>query len=134
MTFILILFFVSLLSIVIILYRRVILIRNNEMVIIDESPLLPDAKEVHHVIVKNAKAYSLFFIAIFLRTYIRSSVIIKKKTSETYTKVKNKLSGNPGEVATSEKKEVSAFLRNISEYKKKIKKLKKQIVEEETNS
>ena len=134
MTFILILFFVSLISIIFILYKRVLLIRENDMVIIDESPLLPDAKEVHILIVKHTKEFGFFIIEMTLRTYVRSSIVIKKKSLELYHKVKGRLVKDHDPEAIPEKKEVSVFLRTVSEYKKKINKLKNQIVEEETNS
>ncbi len=134
MTFVLILFFISLISIALILYKRITLIRETEVVITDHSPLLPDAKEVHYILIKNIKEFGFFIVAISIRTYVRSAIIVKKKTSEIYHQIKNKFSNYTQQALPTEKKEVSAFLKTVSDYKKKIKKLKNQIIEEEMNS
>ncbi len=131
MTYVLILFFISLAGIAIMLGRRVSLIRNGKITIEhDASPLVPPAHEVKYVIVQNLKKGILILTAIILRISIRSSIYAKtagtyiaKKIHERFTRH----SANNPEV----KKGVSSFLKIVSEYKHKLKTLKKKIKEEE---
>ena len=130
MTIVLLLFFASLIGIAFMLYKRVVLIRANADIVIDETPLLPDVKEVRYIIVKNVKGYSLLIISVIIRGYVKSTLFLKNKSSEILNIVMNKLNKHE-QITTGEPKEVSGFLRAMSEYKHKIKKLKKQIIEEE---
>ena len=131
MTFVLILFFVSLAGIALMIGKRVSLIRSGALEVHHDSPLLPDIQEVRFIIVRSAKRYSFIIIEIILRTSIKSSMAIKKRTTELFHAVKNKVTKHLPEKPATEKKEVSGFLKTVSEYKHKIKKLKNRIIEEE---
>ena len=134
MTIVSILFFISLVGICLMLYRRVSLIRAGHIEADHKTPILPDIKEVRYIIFKSAKRYSFVLIEIILRTSIKSSLAIKKKSTELFTTIKDKLKKHLPERDPLQKKEVSGFLKAMSEYKQKIKKLKNRIIEEETKS
>ncbi|MCX6752986.1 MAG: hypothetical protein NTW62_01400 [Candidatus Nomurabacteria bacterium] len=117
------------------LNKRVAFIREQNMTVVDHSPVLPDIKDVHYILIRHGKELGFFIIAITLRTYVRSSILLKKKSKEIYRKIKSKITKKEHiePEITAEKKEASAFLKTVSEYKKKIGRLKDQIIEEETN-
>lgn len=130
MTFILILFFISLFGIAFMISKRVKLIRNGYIEVSDEISLLPNTKEIKIIITKNVKQYGFLVITIILRASIRSYFTVKKETIEMFRKIQNKfIKHNTNNI--NKQKEVSSFLKGISEYKRKISHLKNKIIEEE---
>lgn len=132
MTIILILFFVSLLVILIMIGRKLLFIREGMVVIEEKIPIIPEADEIKYLLIQNMKKYGFVMIAILLRTTVRTHVVVKRKVEEITDQVKNRLYKNSSE--ETKKKEVSGFLKGMSEYKKKIRRLKDKIVEEEMDS
>ena len=125
--FLLILFFGSLLGIIFMIGRKLVIIQgNSEIVNIKEDPYLEEWK---HTTVKNIKKYSYLLLVAIIRTYVHSSNFIKLKYQELKIKIKEKFGKNKEDAET--KKEASKFLKMISEYKHKIRKIRRQIKEEE---
>ena len=132
MTIILILFFVSLFVILIMISRKLFFIRESEIIIEEKTSIIPEANEIKYLLIKNAKKYGFVMIAIILRTTVRTNVLVKRKVVEISNRIKNHLYKNTSEKRS--KKEVNGFLKGMSEYKKKIRRLKDKIVEEEMDS
>ena len=70
-------------------------------------------------------------IWIIVRTYLISKNFINNKRKEITEIIKNKLHNNHNENILKEKKEVSKYIKIISEYRQKIRKIKHKIKEEE---
>jgi len=92
-----------------------------------------DFDKVKYSIAKNLKNGGHIFIWIVLRSYILSLNFLNKKRKEISKKIKEKMNktkfdenGNP-----INKQEVSKYLKVISEYRQKIRRIKHKIKEEE---
>lgn len=130
MTFVLILFFLSLIAMLYMIWSKVSLLRNNATLIEDDSVFIPEAKEISRFLKKNGKTLSLVLVALGLRAWVKSSVFLKKKSEILKRKIKKTVLKQSAEKFL-EKKEVSNFLKAVSDYKKRISKIKDKIVEEE---
>lgn len=133
MNLLLILFFISLAGIIFMIGRKLILLQT-EPVPTGSNFLfeIPDSKDVKHIAAKNIKKYGFILLVITIRSYVKTLNYTKKKSNELYDKAhkiitRNKIETNNGN------REVSKFLKKVSEYKQKINKIKHQIVEEEKN-
>ena|SRR3989344_8829845 len=136
MYILLILFFISLLGIVFMIGRKLVLIQNRQS--LNEIPaeedrqfeIHPYIKEVKYITIKNIKKYGHISLVETLRFYIRSSNFLKNKYEEIKIKniqYRNRLASDLPE------KQVSKFLKMISDYKHKIREIKHKIHEEERN-
>ncbi len=132
----LILFFISLLGIGALLYRRVMILENSGVLVreIDGEFFfdVPDLHEVQYVMIRQMKKYGYIALVVTIRFYIRSSKIMdylymeaKSKLKELYRKYA------PKRKQEGEAKDVSKFLKVVSEYKYKIGQIKERIREEE---
>ena len=130
MYLLLILFFGSLVGIIFMIGRRLAMLQNGEMLYRDET--LDDSylEEWKHSTVRSFKKYSYIGLVATVRFYVHLSDFLKKRYGIMKIKIKNMHSKklNVGEI---EKIEVSKFLKMISEYKYKIRKIRRQIKEEE---
>ena len=134
MSIVLILFFGSLVAMTIMVARKMSSLKEIQNQNTEEFLLaVPDLEEIKHIAWKKTKRYSYNVLVITLRLYILSSYFVKKKSKELYVKAKNRLHRNKNRQAgdLGEKREVSGFLKRISEYKEKIKTIKHRIKEEE---
>jgi hypothetical protein len=115
------------------IWRELIIVRNGQITVIEQShPFVPDLQKMKHLTFKNTKKIIYVILFITLKFFIKFSNLIKntsilliKKLKDKLTKKKNEL----GEIV--EKKEVSKYLRMISEYRHKIRQMKHRIKEEE---
>lgn len=130
----LILFFLSLAGIMVMIGRKFILLKNGSLVSAEEkfSIKIPNLHEVKYITTKSTKKYGFIALVIILRSYILSVHTIKK----TYKKSKHKIKELhkkylPQKQREVEPKEVSGFLKKVSDYKQKIRKIKHQIKAEE---
>jgi hypothetical protein len=131
MYFLFALFFGSLLGIIFMIGRKLAMIQNGEVQISEETFLkVPYFEEWKYVTIKNIRKHSYNVLVATVRFYIRSSSYLKNKYLEVKIKIvdiyKRNSDGDSGE-----KREVSKFLKLISEYKHKIRKIKHKIKEEE---
>ena len=133
MYIILILFFASLIGIVAMIGRKLLLLQNQQIIIEEKNLIqLPDLREVRYVIIRKTREYGYITLVEIIRFSIRSSKLLKRKYGEAKNIIKNiKRKYNPQKKEESIKKEVSGFLKMISEYKQKVRKIKDKIKEEE---
>jgi hypothetical protein len=116
--------------------RKLLLLNNtgehhthheNEMFI---SGLL-DSNKIKHTLIENLKKIEHALIWVILRTYLLSRNFINTKRKEIALQIKEWLSKHRKEHIVEEKKEVSKYIKVISEYRQKIKHIKHKIKEEE---
>jgi hypothetical protein len=116
------------------LKRKLTLIANGHTVKIQHAhPFVPDLQKIKHITFKSTKRFGYVTLFITLRFFIKSSNFIKTKSKIIIKELKNKFRKNKENYADEiiEKKEVSKYLKVISEYKDKIRKIKDVIKEEE---
>ncbi len=125
-----ILFFVSLTAIVVMLGRKLAHVNSGEAVA-QEHPhvFVPDFQKIKQLTKVNSKRYGYLLLVATLRAYVRSINMLKIQYRNLETKIKNMRRGSSETV--SEEQQASKFLKMISEYKHKIRKIKHKIHEEE---
>lgn len=129
MNLLLILFFTSLISILIMIGRKLFLLQNGQISGIEGAPFeVPHLEKVKHFTIKNIKKYEHILLVEMLRFYIKFSNLLKKKYQDMKIKVKNIIIKNE---RSTEKKEISKFLKVIGDYKNKIREIKHRIKKEE---
>lgn len=136
MYFFFILFFISLAVITLMIGRKLLLINKGEVPhihYVDEIFLskILDFNKIKYLTIENLKKTEYILIWITIRTYLISKNFINKKKKDIAEKIKNKLNKNRDENILKEKKEVSKYIKIISEYRQKIRKIKHKIKEEE---
>jgi hypothetical protein len=131
MYFLLILFFGSLLGIIFMIGRKLSLLHNGQAAFyknenVSEDPILEAWK---HETMEGVKKYSYAGLVAIVRIYVHSSNYLKIRYQELKLRIKNRF----GKKAEDEEveKEASKFLKMISDYKHKIRKIRRQIKEEE---
>ena len=136
MILILILFFVSLAGIILMIGKKLILEKAVlENIAIQKTILdIPNLGKIKDISIKRIKKYSFVFLVITIRYYVKSSNFIKKQGKGIVQKVKSKIIHKDNLNEIPKKQEVSRFLKMISDYKKKIKRIKKIIKEEENDN
>lgn len=126
---ILILFFASLFSIIFMIGRKLTFLKpeevQNQTEILFELPYL---KEVRHLTIKNVKKHGYTLLVITVRFYVQGTNFLKNKYQEIKIKMQNMIKENK---INGEKKEISKFLKIISDYKNKIRDIKHKIKKEE---
>jgi hypothetical protein len=91
-----------------------------------------DLSEIKHLATKNIKKYGFIALVITLRFSIKSSHFLKSGYVETKNKIRNSIKNYLAHREKEHKeKEVSNFLKMVSDYKQKIRKIKHKIKEEE---
>lgn len=132
MTIIISLFFISLTVITVMFGRKLNLVRNGEIEInesINTALEIPYIAEIKQITVKKVKRFGYIGLVTSIRLYFRSTNLVKAKYQDLKTKMKNVQKTNAVEGTTE--KEVSRFLKVVSDYKHKIRRIKHQIKEEE---
>jgi len=130
----LILFFLSLAGIIIMVWRELILVKNGLVGKTQHShPFVPDLQKIKYLASRGTKKLSYVTLFVTLRFFIKSSNFIKIKSIVFIREIKSKLKKFRKNTSdeTAEKKEVSKYLKIISEYRQKIRKIKHRIKEEE---
>jgi len=129
MYFLLILFFGSLFGITFMIGKKLLMLQNGEVLNREEVFLkTPYLEEWKQVTIKNIKKHSHTVLVTTIRFYVRSTNLLKNKYQKIKSRVKDM---NRKKLDEGERKEVSKFLKMISEYKQKIRKIKYKINEEE---
>jgi len=127
-------FFLSLAGIIVMIGRELVLIKNGQVIRVEHShPFVGDIQKIKHLTFKKSKKFGYAILFVTLRFFIKSSNFIKTKSIILIEKIKDKVKkkNNILNNETTEKKEVSGYLKVISEYRQKIKKIKHIIKEEE---
>lgn len=134
MSWLLVTFFISLAGITGLISRKLIFSTNNRINQEHDFAIdVPDLDEVKKIASKNTKKLGYILLVLTIRTYLLSQDLIKKQ----YKVIKNKLEerrikrmAKTGKIVMSNR-EPSKFLKIISDYKKKVEKIKSKIKEEE---
>lgn len=131
---ILILFFGSLLAIVFMIGRKILMLHHG-VTLSEGEPIFKNSslEEWKYSVVNKAKRWNYVFLVIVIRIYFRILNLIKLGYQKFIAKIKS-MKSTDTEAPIKEKKEVSRFLKMVSEYKSKIRKIKRKIKEEEKDS
>ena len=130
----LILFFLSLCGIIFMIGSKLILLQEAQFGIKQNLSIkIPDAEEIKYHVVKHTKRYGFILLVIILRFTILTSHFLKNKFKELKDKIINlikKYTVHEHNI-DSQPREVSGFLKTVSDYKHKIRKIKHRIKQEE---
>jgi hypothetical protein len=109
--------------------RKLVLLQNGQALHGEEIVVGAQSLEKwKHLTITGVKKHGYTGLVAIIRFYIRSTNFLKNKYQELKTKVKS-ISGK--KLKEEEKREVSGFLKMISEYKQKIRSIKERVKEEE---
>ncbi len=127
MYFLLILFFSSLFGITFMIGRKLIMLPNlqisNKEDIVFKTHYI---EELKYITIKSIKKHSYNILVSVIRLYIRSLDFTKRKYKNIKNSFIEKINNN-----SSNKKEISKFLKVVSDYKYKIREIKDRVKEEE---
>jgi len=134
MYFLLILFFGSLLGIAFMVGRKWAILQNGEFLPLKDNVFYKaeHLEEWKNTAVKSLKNYGYKGLVGTIRFYFRSTNFLKRKYQEIKTEMEERRERKLSENGIK-KVEANKFLKMISEYKHKIRKIKHQIKEEEEN-
>lgn len=132
MYFLLILFFGSLFGITFMIGKKVVILQDGQILHRDEILKDSSLEEWKHIAVQNLKKYSYTGLVKIIRFYVHFSDFLKIKYQTIKIKVKN-MYVKKLQKKEIEKPEINKFLKMISEYKYKIRRIKHQIKEEESD-
>lgn len=132
---VLILFFLSLAGIIFMIGKKLILLKEGQLTVRENFEIeVPNFQEVKYIAVKNTKKHGYIILVESIRFSIKSSSFLK----HVFKKLTNKINSIIKKYILKKEKEeeikvreVSGFLKMISDYKQKIRKIKHQIKEEE---
>ena len=129
----LILFLISLAGITVMIGRKLSLVRSDQMVkVMHPHPFVPELQKVKKITSKGAKRLGYIMLFVTLRFFIKSSNSIKVKSRLLIKELNDRLKKASSKSADGTgKKEVSKYLRTISDYRQKIRKMKHMIKKEE---
>jgi ABC-type glutathione transport system ATPase component len=113
--------------------RKLVLLQNGEVVHnYDAEEIFKDSLEdLKYTSIKHLKKYSYRGLVAMVRFYVHSANFLKRNYEETKIKIKEIYQKKVKKEVVTEKREVSGFLKMISDYKHKIRKIRRQIKEEE---
>ncbi len=124
-----ILFFLSLISIIAMIWRKLHLLQNGQILINPEIPLeMPHLKSIKYFTVENIKKYEHALLETIVRSYIKSANFLKNKYEEIKLRIKDRINKNH---INKDRKEISKFLKIVMDYKHKIREIKHKIKKEE---
>lgn len=133
MTIILILFFLSLCAMIFIVGKRLIDIREKQIQVREDMAVdMPDLQDIKILVFKKLKRYTYITLVISIRLWIISSNYLKRKYKDLKKKTIELFDKYTSDKKTNDApREVSKFLKVMSEYKKEVKKIKHRIKKEE---
>lgn len=88
----------------------------------------PFIEEIKYATIKKTKRYGYIILFITVRLYVLSSKFVKDKSKKTVNKIMDKFIKKDG---VEGKTDTSNFLKMVTDYKHKIKKIHHKIKEEE---
>lgn len=131
MYFLLILFFGSLLGITFMIGKKLLMLQNGQILQREEDLFkIQHLEEFKRLTIKNVKKHGYPILVTTIRYYVRSSNLLRNKYQEVKNKIKN-IHIKKQKDGSLEKREASNFLKMVSEYKNKIRKIKQKVKEEE---
>ena len=133
MQIVLILFFASLVGIAGMIGNKIVLIRKGHVGTGEDfSPRIPDFQEIKDVSAHHARKYGYVALVETIRVYVQSIHLVKRKSKEFKDKTGDMIRKYiPAKEKSDQPKEASKFLKTMSDYKTKIKKIKHKVKQEE---
>lgn len=131
--FLLILFFGSLAGITFMIGRKFMLIQDGQILNLNKEDVFLKTQYIEnlkHATIKNTKKHGYVLLVALIRIYFRSANFLKNKYHELKNKIKEVRQKRRNHLQ-EEKRGASSFLKMVSEYKNKIRKIKEQVKEEE---
>jgi hypothetical protein len=116
------------------IWREMMLIKNGQVVAVEHShPFVPEVQKIKNLTFEGIKKFGYVIVFLTLKSFMKSSNFIKNKSKSIIKEVQDRLSKNKNINFNelTEKKEISKYLKIISEYRQKIRKIKHRIKEEE---
>lgn len=131
MYFLIILLFISFAGAVAMIINKLMLIKNGSIPLASHShPFVPELQKIKYIAFKNMNRIGYVTVFFTLKFFIKSSNFVKMKSKEIKKIISEKFERS--EIPPEEnKKEASNYLKVISEYRHKIRKIKHMIKEEE---
>jgi hypothetical protein len=131
--FLLALFLGSLAGIIFMVGKKLIMVQDGQVLVPNKAEFFLNTeylKEFKRTAIKNTKKHGYLLLVEIIRSYFRSVNFLKNKYSELKNKIKE-LCQRRQKNTHGEKRKENSFLKVISEYKDKIKKIKEQVEKEE---
>lgn len=131
MNWLVLIFFISLGAMATMLKRKIVLLGNGHVNAKEKELELPYVVEVKNIFLKKTRQFGYVGVVTIIRLYFKSFNFLKAK----YAVLKNKVNslGKTELKNGNGQKELNGFLKVVSDYKEKIKKIKHRIKEEEEN-
>lgn len=129
----LILFLFSFFGMAIMVGRKLALIRNGQAAKMPHShPFVPHLQKIKHFTFQSAKRFAYAALFATMKFFIISSNSLKIKSRAVAAELKKRFKkNNEGPENGAEKREASKYLKTISDYREKIRKMKHMIKEKE---
>ena len=125
------LFWGSLLGIIIMIGRKMRRALEGAAANLEEDhPLVPELQKIKDLAHRTARRLGYLSLVLLIRLHFKSSKLLREQYSEFKTKVKNRLMKEPGNEPGNSAPS-SKFLKIVSEYKHKVRRIKHRIREEE---
>ena len=130
-------FFLSLVGIIGMLGCKIMHLKNGKVIYTENlehsHPLAPDFQKIKHLTRRGFKKFGYVALFVILKFFIKFSNFIKIKSQILVQEIKDKFRKKNSDLSgeTMGKKEVSKYLKVISEYRQKIRKMRHLIKEEE---
>lgn len=124
----------SLLGIIVMLGYKVSLARSGTLQMREDFHVaFPDFAKLKSIARKGLRRYGFIALVIIIKLYVKTTYFLKQKFQLVQSKVVEILKKNKkfGFDENSEKREVSGFLKMVSEYKHRVRTIKHRIVKEE---
>lgn len=131
--FLLALFLGSLAGIIFMVGKKLIMVQDGQVLVPNKAEFFLNTeylKEFKRTAIKNTKKHGYLLLVEIIRSYFRSVNFLKNKYSELKNKIKELYQRRQAHTHGEKRKE-NSFLKVISEYKDKIKKIKEQVEKEE---
>jgi hypothetical protein len=126
------LFFISLAGIMIMIGRKLAPVRNGQFVEQEyPHPFVPHIEKMKRFSYKSLRKYEHLALVAILRFYVRFINYIKYLYQVLIAKITQTLNKDRFEGDSFDKREISKFLKIISDYKQRVRNIKHRIKEEE---
>jgi len=133
MSVFLILFLISTFGIALLVGRKMLVLKNTEYSAPSDFDFLievPDFKEVKTILHQKSRRYGYIALVITIRTYVLMSHTLKRKSETLWQFIKRRLARR-NKVKVPHEEAENKFLTKVSEYKRRIQRIKEKIKEEE---
>ena len=132
MYWLVIIFFAALLAIIVMIGRKLMLLRSGEINVTHAGEFIESEyiDEIKDATIQNIKKHSYTGVVVMVRLYVKFTNFLKSQWENLKTRVDNAyekfLSTESGET-----REVSKFLKMVSDYKRKLREIKHKVKKEE---